>query len=99
MTKILVVDNDFLDKLAKIDRLNLLRMKENRVVVTDKVYEELRDGADKPDPAEMKAIGLENRPDWKAEYASPERTAQLNAQDLQIIDKNLHIMLIDCLAA
>jgi predicted nucleic acid-binding protein len=44
MSKTYVVDNDFLDKLAKIDGLDLLRRESNKIVVTDKVYAELSRG-------------------------------------------------------
>jgi predicted nucleic acid-binding protein len=41
MDNIHVVDNHLLDKLAKIDRLELLRREGYEIVVTDKVYQEL----------------------------------------------------------
>ena len=36
MSEIVVVDNDFLQKLAVIEQLQLLRLESNKIVVTDK---------------------------------------------------------------
>lgn len=55
MNNAYVVDNDFLDKLAKIERLDLLRLEGNKIIVTDNVYEELRKGARKGAESAIKA--------------------------------------------
>ena len=55
MSNTLVVDNDFINKLALVDQLELLRVEGNKIVITDLVYEELRKGAGKGSEAAIKA--------------------------------------------
>ena len=51
----LVVDNDFIDKLAKIDQLELLRLENAKIIITDKVLKEIDDGVTKGSPSATKA--------------------------------------------
>ena len=51
-----VVDNDFIDKLARVDQLELLRLDTNKIIITDKVYAELEDAAVRRVPAAVKAM-------------------------------------------
>ena len=55
MSNTLVVDNVFINKLALVDQLELLRVEGNKIVITDLVYEELRKGAGKGSEAAIKA--------------------------------------------
>ena len=54
MNNILVIDNDFIDKLAKSDTLDLLRSEGNKIIITDKVYAELRQGVENNIPQAIK---------------------------------------------
>ena len=56
MNDILVVDNDFIDKVAKSEQLELLRLEGKKIVITDRVYAELEDGVLREKPSAMKAM-------------------------------------------
>ena len=56
MGTIYVIDGDFIDKLAKLDKLELLRIENNKLIVTDKVYEELKEGARRGSPSTKRVI-------------------------------------------
>lgn len=57
MSNTFVVDGDFLDKLAQHDQLELLRLENNKIIITDKVYAELRRAAaDKVESSAAKVV-------------------------------------------
>ena len=55
MNSTVVIDNDFIDKLAQVDQLDLLRLEGKKIIITDKVYEELSEGARLGYPSAVKA--------------------------------------------
>ncbi|MGL4768476.1 MAG: hypothetical protein ACRCV6_10435, partial [Formosimonas sp.] len=90
MSDIYVVDNDFIDKLAKVDQLDLLRIEGKSIVVTDKVYEEIEKGAlDKGVPSAIKArdwlIANRNEP-WLEVRATTQTQAGKGMGERSIVD-------------
>lgn len=72
-----VIDGDFLDKLAQVNKLELLRSENNKIIITDKVYAELMQAVRSGVPSATKAIVWldknQNEPwlEYKAPTPSP----------------------------
>ena len=103
MGTIYVIDGDFIDKLAKLDKLELLRIENNKLIVTDKVYEELKEGARRGSPSTKRVIDWldknQNEPwlEYKAPTPSPvltkghgERSIVDLINERQAIDPSIH---------
>lgn len=56
MSDTVIVDNDFIDKLAQVDQLDLLKLEGKKTVITDKVYAELERGVEKNSLSAVKAM-------------------------------------------